>query len=109
MLKQKTKAYLLVLLLLIFSGNPLVSFYLGKYFAIVGLAIVVVLIHKNLKIGKFFYKTYNNHFKNSTISGLLNNIQSTTEIGFHISPCARRAICKCSAYHVINFYCCKIT
>jgi hypothetical protein len=56
MLKEKTKNYLLVLLLLFFSGNPLVSFLFGKYTPIVGLVLAIVLINKNLKIGKSYFK-----------------------------------------------------
>jgi hypothetical protein len=56
MLKEKTKNYLLVLLLLFFSGNPLVSSLFGKYTPIVGLVLVIVLLNKNLKIGKTYFK-----------------------------------------------------
>tara|TARA_B110000902_G_scaffold137177_1_gene158769 strand:+ start:938 stop:2143 length:1206 start_codon:yes stop_codon:yes gene_type:complete len=56
MLKVKTKNYLLVLLLLFFSGNRLVSFLFSKYAPILGLVLVIILINKNFKIGKSYFK-----------------------------------------------------
>ena len=56
MLKEKTNNYLLVLLLLFFSGNPLVGFLFSKYTPIVGLVLVILITHRNLKIGKSYFK-----------------------------------------------------
>lgn len=58
MLKENTKAYLLVFILLFFSGNPLVSFWFGKYSAFVGLFLTILIIFPKLKIDKNFIKKY---------------------------------------------------
>ena len=55
MIKEKTKNYLLVLLLLLFSGNPMVNIVLGKYTAVIGLFFVIILIQRNRNIGDKFY------------------------------------------------------
>ena len=54
--KKTLKSYLLVLVLLFFSGNPLIYSLFGKYAPIVGFALVIIIIHRNLKIGKSYFK-----------------------------------------------------
>lgn len=57
MLTEKTKTYLLIFVLLLFSGNPLLSFLFTKYTPFVGLIIALLIINKDLKIDKSFIHT----------------------------------------------------
>ncbi|WPO79091.1 hypothetical protein [Flavobacterium sp. KACC 22761] len=56
-MKEK-KAYSLVLLLLFFSGNPLMTFLFGKFTMVFALALTFLLIHKSIKLDKQFYKLF---------------------------------------------------
>lgn len=58
MLRQSQIDYLLIFLLILFSGNPLITGYFGKYSIIVLFLIVVVLLSKRLKIAKRFISIY---------------------------------------------------
>lgn len=54
---MKTKqSYFLILILLFFSGNPLVPFLFGKFTAAIGLVLTFFLIHKSIKLDKAFLK-----------------------------------------------------
>lgn len=52
------KEYLLIFLLLFFSGNPLSSFLFGKFSAIVGILFTILILNKKLTIPKKFLKPY---------------------------------------------------
>ena len=58
MLKHNLKEYLIVFLLLFFSGNPLAKYLFDKYSPIVLTVFVIVLLHKQLKTRKSFRKLY---------------------------------------------------
>jgi hypothetical protein len=58
MLNKFQKAYLLVFTLLFFSGNPLATFLFGKFSAIAGLLITVLILNEEIKIERKFLKKY---------------------------------------------------
>lgn len=55
---KKKQSYFLILLLLFFSGNPLMSFLFGKFGTLIGLILTFLLIHKNINLEKNFFKLY---------------------------------------------------
>lgn len=57
-MKQKYKYIILVILLLFFSGNPLISFLFGKYYGIVGLSLTFLVVRHKLKIEKKYVNQY---------------------------------------------------
>lgn len=56
--KSSFKSYLLVFILLFFSGNLLPNFLFGKYFAIVGLCLTIIILSSNLKLNDIFPKVF---------------------------------------------------
>lgn len=55
---KKKKAYILVLILLFFSGNPLMTFLFGKLTMLVALSFVFILIHRDIKLDGQFYRLF---------------------------------------------------
>lgn len=53
---KNIKSYLLILILLFFSGNPLITFLFGKFSTVVGLTLTILLIHKSIRFSKKFIK-----------------------------------------------------
>jgi hypothetical protein len=53
---KNKKSYLLILILLFFSGNPLITFLFGKFSTVVGLTLTLLLIHKSIRLSKKFIK-----------------------------------------------------
>jgi hypothetical protein len=51
---NKFQSYLLVFLLLFFSGNPLTPFVFGKYSTLVGLLLSMIILKSNLKFDTYF-------------------------------------------------------
>jgi hypothetical protein len=51
---NKFQSYLLVFLLLFFSGNPLTPFVFGKYSTLVGLLLSIIILKSNLKFDTYF-------------------------------------------------------
>jgi hypothetical protein len=54
----KKKAYFLLLILLFFSGNPLMTFLFGKFTMAVALVLTFLLIHKNIQLDKQFFTLF---------------------------------------------------
>jgi len=71
MLKQSQKEYLLVFVLLFFSGNPLVTFMFGKFGTIVGLLAIIIILNKKLKIERQFLQKYRLIFLGILLIGLI--------------------------------------
>jgi len=57
-LKQKYKHIILVILLLFFSGNPLVNFLFGKYYGLVGLSMTFLVVRHKFKLEKSYVNQY---------------------------------------------------
>lgn len=55
---KNKKDYLLVLILLFFSGNPLISIFLGKFSPVFGLVLIFLIIHKNIRLDKQFFSLF---------------------------------------------------
>jgi hypothetical protein len=53
---KKKIPYFLILILLFFSGNPLISFLFGKFTPTIGLILTVILTHKSIHLDKTFLK-----------------------------------------------------
>lgn len=58
MFRQKHKDYLLIFILLFFSGNPLSGFLFGKYSATVALFLTMILLKDEIIIPRKFYQIY---------------------------------------------------
>jgi O-antigen ligase len=57
-MKKDLKAYLLVFILLLFSGNPLMGFLFGKFSSLVGLISILFIINSKLPFERRFIKFY---------------------------------------------------
>lgn len=55
---KKDWSYFLVLTLLFFSGNPLVTFLFGKFSTIIGLLLIFVLLNTKIKLDKNFLNIF---------------------------------------------------
>ncbi|MFC6876174.1 hypothetical protein [Flavobacterium myungsuense] len=53
---KNKKSYLLILILLFFSGNPLITFLFGKFSTVVGLTLTILIIYKSIRFSKKFIK-----------------------------------------------------
>jgi hypothetical protein len=56
--KSNYKAYLLILTLLFFSGNPLATFLFGKFSVLVGFLFIVIILNKDFKIERKFLQKF---------------------------------------------------
>lgn len=53
---KNKKSYLLIVILLFFSGNPLIAFVFGKFSTVIGLTLTLLIINKSIRLNKNFTK-----------------------------------------------------
>lgn len=72
------KAYLLVLTLLLFSGNPLMTFLFGKFTMAIAALLIFLMIHKTIKLDKHFFVLFKFMFFGIVTIGICQQLELQT-------------------------------